>query len=76
MLIPGEAWLPAWRDWSVTEGPPASAQGVTGRAYHLFDYHGAPDAERVIVVMGSLLQGIFPTQELNWDLLHCRWILY
>ena len=24
----------------------------------------------------SLLQGIFPTQELNWDLLHCRWILY
>ena len=24
-----------------------------GRAYHLFDYYGAPDAERVIVVMGS-----------------------
>ena len=24
----------------------------------------------------SLLQGIFPTQELNWDLLHCRHILY
>ena len=24
----------------------------------------------------SLLQGIFPTQKLNWDLLHCRWILY
>ena len=24
----------------------------------------------------SLLQGIFPPQELNWDLLHCRWILY
>jgi len=24
-----------------------------GRAYHLFDYVGAPDAERVIVVMGS-----------------------
>ena len=23
-----------------------------------------------------LLQGIFPTQELNWGLLHCRWILY
>ena len=23
----------------------------------------------------SLLQGIFPTQELNWGLLHCRWIL-
>ena len=24
----------------------------------------------------SLLQGIFPTQELNWGPLHCRWILY
>ena len=24
----------------------------------------------------SLLQGIFPTQELNWGLLLCRWILY
>ena len=24
----------------------------------------------------SLLQRIFPTQELNWNLLHCRWILY
>ncbi len=26
---------------------------LTGRAYHLFDYHGAPDADRVIVLMGS-----------------------
>ncbi len=25
----------------------------TGRAYHLFDYYGAPDAERVILLMGS-----------------------
>ena len=25
----------------------------TGRAYHLFDYYGASDAERVIIVMGS-----------------------
>ena len=24
----------------------------------------------------SLLQGIFLTQELNWGLLYCRWILY
>ena len=23
----------------------------------------------------SLLQRIFPTEELNWGLLHCRWIL-
>jgi pyruvate-ferredoxin/flavodoxin oxidoreductase len=27
--------------------------GVVGRQYHLFDYVGAPDAERVIVLMGS-----------------------
>jgi pyruvate-ferredoxin/flavodoxin oxidoreductase len=26
---------------------------LTGRAYHLFDYVGAPDAERLIVMMGS-----------------------
>jgi pyruvate-ferredoxin/flavodoxin oxidoreductase len=26
---------------------------VVGRQYHLFDYVGAPDAERVIVMMGS-----------------------
>jgi pyruvate-ferredoxin/flavodoxin oxidoreductase len=27
--------------------------GLTGRAYHLFDYAGAPDAERVLVLIGS-----------------------
>lgn len=26
---------------------------ITGRQYHLFDYYGAPDAKRVIVLMGS-----------------------
>ena len=26
---------------------------LTGRQYHLFDYEGAPDAERVIIIMGS-----------------------
>ncbi len=26
---------------------------ITGRQYHLFDYFGAPDAKRVIVIMGS-----------------------
>jgi pyruvate-ferredoxin/flavodoxin oxidoreductase len=33
---------------------------VVGRQYHLFDYHGAPDAERVIVVMASACD---PTHE-------------
>ncbi len=27
--------------------------GIVGRKYHLFDYYGHPEAERVIVVMGS-----------------------
>jgi pyruvate-ferredoxin/flavodoxin oxidoreductase len=27
--------------------------GLTGRSYHLFDYVGAPDAERALVLMGS-----------------------
>lgn len=26
---------------------------LTGRQYHLFDYYGAPDADRVVVLMGS-----------------------
>jgi pyruvate-ferredoxin/flavodoxin oxidoreductase len=26
---------------------------LTGRQYHLFEYYGAPDAERVVVIMGS-----------------------
>jgi pyruvate-ferredoxin/flavodoxin oxidoreductase len=26
---------------------------ISGRQYHLFDYFGAPDAERVIIIMGS-----------------------
>ncbi len=31
---------------------------ATGRAYHLFDYYGAPDAEYVIIAMGSVTQTI------------------
>ena len=27
--------------------------GLTGRQYKLFDYHGAPDADRIIILMGS-----------------------
>ncbi|MEK7310894.1 MAG: pyruvate:ferredoxin (flavodoxin) oxidoreductase, partial [Chloroflexota bacterium] len=33
---------------------------LTGRQYHLFDYYGVPDAERLIVIMGS---GAETTQE-------------
>ncbi len=34
---------------------------VTGRSYHLFDYHGHPQAERVIVAMGSSIETIVQT---------------
>ena len=29
---------------------------ITGREYHLFNYYGAPDADRVIIAMGSVTQ--------------------
>ena len=34
---------------------------LTGRQYHLFDYHGAADAEEVIVMMGSGAQTVEET---------------
>jgi len=36
---------------------------LTGRSYHLFDYVGAPDAERVIVIMGSGAETVHETVE-------------
>ena len=38
--------------------------------------HGNLQARILEWVAFSLLQRIFPTQESNWSLLHCRWILY
>ena len=35
--------------------------GLTGRQYHLFDYVGAPDAERVLVLMGSGCEAVEET---------------
>ena len=34
---------------------------LTGRPYHLFDYHGANDAERLIVLMGSGCEAVHET---------------
>jgi len=34
---------------------------LTGRQYHLFDYVGAPDAERVVVLMGSGVGAVHET---------------
>jgi pyruvate-ferredoxin/flavodoxin oxidoreductase len=37
---------------------------VTGRAYRLFDYHGHPEADRVVVAMGSSVETAIET--VNW----------
>ncbi len=34
---------------------------LTGRQYQLFEYHGAPDAERVIILMGSGCEAVHET---------------
>ena len=41
-----------------------------------YTVHGILQARILGVGSLSLLQGIFPIQESNWGLLHCRWILY
>ena len=38
----------------VVEDYMAKIGRITGRTYHCFDYYGAPDAERVMVAMGSV----------------------
>src|SRR5512145_2563305 len=37
----------------IVQGAMDRVGSLTGRAYKLFEYYGAPDAERVIVLMGS-----------------------
>lgn len=36
---------------------------LTGRSYHLFDYHGHPEAERLIVLMGSGCETVHETAD-------------
>ncbi|MGG7176619.1 pyruvate:ferredoxin (flavodoxin) oxidoreductase [Clostridium paraputrificum] len=38
----------------IVEGYMAEITKLTGREYHCFDYYGAPDADRIIVAMGSV----------------------
>ncbi|MGA8660473.1 MAG: pyruvate:ferredoxin (flavodoxin) oxidoreductase [Chthoniobacterales bacterium] len=41
---------------------------LTGQRYQLFEYHGAPDADRVIVIMGSGAEAVHETVDrLNRD---------
>lgn len=46
---------------AMVEGYMAEITRLTGREYHLFNYYGAPDAERMIVAMGSVCETIQET---------------
>ena len=43
---------------SIVEGYMKEIERITGRSYRLFDYYGAPDAEYVIIAMGSVCDTI------------------
>ncbi len=48
-----------WKDLpDIVEGYMAEISKLTGREYHLFNYYGAPDAERLIIAMGSMCETI------------------
>ena len=55
-------------------GCPSRIHPWRDSAYALCSCQGRESRNQGISL--SLLQGIFPTQELNWGLLRCRWILY
>lgn len=46
---------------------------LTGRSYHLVDYSGAPDAERVIILMGSGAEAVEETVEAMIAVKTPRW---
>lgn len=59
-----EACNPAYAAFpGIVQGVMDRVGKATGRQYHIFDYHGAPDAERVIVAMGSGAQVARATAE-------------
>lgn len=57
-----EAVNPFYRELpSIVQATMDRFASVTGRNYQLFDYHGHPEAERVIVAMGSSVETIVET---------------
>jgi pyruvate-ferredoxin/flavodoxin oxidoreductase len=42
-----------WKIPAIVEGVMAEFKQLTGRSYKLFEYYGHPEAERVIIIMGS-----------------------
>ncbi len=59
-----EAVNPFYRDLpKIVQAAMNRFAAATGRAYHLFDYYGHPDAERVVVAMGSGVETLVETAE-------------
>jgi pyruvate-ferredoxin/flavodoxin oxidoreductase len=48
---------------SVVEKSMEKISAITGRNYHLFDYYGAPDADRIIIAMGSVTETMEETTD-------------
>ena len=45
----------------IVEGYMKEITKLTGRVYNLFDYYGSPDADRIIIAMGSVTEAIRET---------------
>ena len=69
-----------WSEWPFPSPGDLPNQGIKSRSPALLvdSFPAEPQGKPKNTGVGSisLLQWIFPTQELNQGLLHCRWILY
>ena len=69
-----------WSGWLFPSSGDLPNQGIEPRSPTLQAYSlpAEPQGKSKNTRVDSLvpLQGILPNQELNWGLLHCRWILY
>ena len=61
-----------WLSYSESESPSVLSNSLS--LHGLYTPWNSPGQNTGVGCL-SLLQEIFPTQESNWDLLHCRWIL-
>ena len=69
-----------WSGWPFPSPGDLPTQGIKPRspALQADSLPAEPAGKPKNTGVGSLsvLRGIFPAQESNWDLPHCRWILY
>ena len=62
--------------WYLIDTKPRNRTQISHIAGRFFTTWATGNSKNIGVGSLFLLQWIFLTQELNWDLLHCRWILY